>query len=328
MRRAVALFSGGLDSTLAVRILQEQGFEVEALNVRTVFECCKARAAKAASDLGVRLTVLSVSDDYLDVIRRPVHGYGKGVNACIDCRIYMCRMAKKYMDEAGACVVVTGEVLGQRPMSQLRWQVKVIEREAGLEGRLLRPLSAKLFAPTIPEREGLIDRSRLYGFHGRGRKGLIALGRRLGVKELPQPSTGCALTEVTFAPRVRDLMQFCPSATRWDFELLNVGRHMRCDSRTKVVVGRNEEENALLQGFFAEPGAPEPALLHPENFPGPDVLVVGNVSRETIEFGGALILRFSKRFDPENAQVRLAQRGLSKVLKVRETEVATQALPL
>jgi len=328
MRRAVALFSGGLDSTLAVRILQDQGFEVEALNVRTVFECCKARAAKAAADLGIRLTVLSVSDDYLDVIRRPVYGYGKGVNACVDCRIYMCRMAKACMDEAGACVVVTGEVLGQRSMSQLRWQVEVIERESGLEGRLLRPLSAKLLAPTIPEREGLIDRSRLYDFNGRGRKELIALGRRLSVKDLPQPSTGCALTEVTFAPRVRDLIEFHPSATRWDFELLNVGRHIRLDARTKAVVGRNEEENALLRGFFAEPGAPEPAMLHPENFPGPDVLVIGNVSRETIEFGGALLLRFSKRFDPENAQVRLARLTSSEVLRIRQTEAAALALLL
>ena len=257
---------------LAVRILQRQGFEVDALNVRTFFHDGEVRAAKAAAELGVRLTVRSVADDYLEVIRKPSHGYGKGVNPCIDCRIYMCKMAQTLMDQLRACVVVTGEVLGQRPMSQRRWQVEVIERESGLEGRLLRPLSAKLLPPTIPERERLVDRETLYDFNGRGRKRLIALAGQLGIKQIPQPSTGCALTEVTFAPRVRDLMKSHPDATRWDFELLNVGRHVRIDEQRKAVVGRNAKENALLEGLFQRADAPEAAFLHPENFLGPDVV--------------------------------------------------------
>ncbi|HUT91603.1 MAG TPA: hypothetical protein VMY37_19045 [Thermoguttaceae bacterium] len=326
MPRAVVLLSGGLDSMLAVRILQEQGFEVDALNVRTIFECCKARAAKAAAELGVRLTILSVADDYLDVIRKPTYGYGKGVNPCVDCRLYMCRMAKAYMEEVEACVVVSGEVLGQRPMSQRRWQVEVIERKSGLEGRLLRPLSAKLLPPTIPEREGLIDREKLYAFNGRGRRELIALARRLSIKEIPQPSTGCPLTQVTFAPRVRDLMQFDPVATRWDFELLNAARHVRFDEHTKVVVGRNEEENAVLGDFFRRPDAPSPALLHPESFLGPDVLVVGRVTDEAIEFAGGLILRYARRFVPDDARVRVTHWGSSRVIQARESE-ATRAAP-
>ena len=327
MPRAVVLFSGGLDSTLAVRILQQQGFEVEALNIRTIFECCKARAAKAAADLDVRLTVLSVADDYLDVIRNPVHGYGKGVNACIDCRIHMCKMAKTFMEQVGACVVVTGEVLGQRPMSQRRWQVELIERKSGLEGRLLRPLSAKLLPPTVPERDGLIDRDRLYGFNGSSRKALIALGRQLGLRDIPQPSTGCALTEVTFAPRVRDLIKSHPTATRWDFELLNVGRHVRFDAKTKAVAGRNERENSLLRGFFQRADAPEPALLQPENFRGPYVIVVGNVRREAIELAAGFLLRFARRRDPKEAQVRLTYRGSSQVVEIRGAEM-TAPVPL
>ena len=325
MPRAVALFSGGLDSTLAVRILQEQGFQVDALNIRTVFECCKARAAQAAVDLGVRLTVLSVGDDYLDVIREPTYGYGKGVNPCVDCRIYMCRMAKRFMEEVDACLVATGEVLGQRPMSQRRWQVEVIERKSGLEGRLLRPLSAKLLPPTIPEREGLVEREKLYDFNGRGRRQLIALARQLGIKEIPQPSPGCPLTQVTFAPRVRDLMKFHPLATRWEFELLNLGRHVRLDDRAKAVVGRNAEENALMRELFQRVRAPGAALLHPENFLGPDVVLVGRVTDETLEFAGALTLRFTRRFDPEDAQVRVTRLGSERVVRVRQSDSAGSA---
>ena len=256
MPRAVVLFSGGLDSMLSLRILQEQGLEVEALNVRTIYACCRATAAQTAVAMGARLTVLSVGDDYLDVIRNPLYGYGKGVNPCIDCRIYMCRMAKQFMQEVGACVVATGEILGQRPMSQKRDHLRVIARRSGLEGRLLRPLSAKLLEPTVTEREGSIDRQRLYDFNGRGRKRLIELAHLLGVPQIPSPSTGCALTEPLFAPRVRDLMQHDPLAVRWDFELLSYGRHLRFDVQTKVVIGRNASENAALRSFALREDAP------------------------------------------------------------------------
>jgi len=312
---------------LAVRILQEQGIEVDALNVRTLFECCEARAAKAAADLGVRLTVLSVADDYLDVIRRPTYGYGKAVNPCVDCRLYLCRMAKTHMEEVGACVVASGEVLGQRPMSQQRWQVEAIERESGLEGRLLRPLSAKLLPPTIPEREGLIDRAKLYAFNGRGRRELVDLANRLGLREIPQPSTGCPLTQVTFAPRVRDLIEFDPGATRWDLELLSVARHFRFDEHTKAVVGRNQEENAVLGQFFRRSDARSAALLHPESFLGPDVLVVGRVTDEAIGLAAGLILRYARRFDPDDARVQVTHSGSSRVVQARESEAA-RAAPL
>ena len=313
---------------LAVRIVQQQGFEVDAFHIRTIFECCKTRAARAAVDLGVRLTVLSVADDYIDVIRRPAHGYGKGVNPCVDCRIYMCKMAKRFMEQVDACAVVTGEVLGQRPMSQKRRDLSAVAAESGLDGRLLRPLSAMLLPPTIPENEGLINREKLYAFTGRGRRSLIGLARQLGIREIPQPSTGCALTEVTFAPRVRDLIRFHHDATRGDFELLNVGRHVRIDQHTKVVLGRNETENLLLRRLFQPEEVPNTALLHPENFLGPDLLVVGRVTAEAIEFAAALILRYSKRFDPEDAQVQVTQSGTTRRIRARPEEATWAAKPL
>ena len=321
MPRAVALFSGGLDSTLAVRILQEQGFEVDALNVQTTFECCKVPAARAAAELGVRQTVLQVGEDYLDLIRSPRHGYGRAVNPCVDCRIHMAKMARQMMENLGACVVITGEILGQRPMSQKRCDLEVVARESGLEGRLLRPLSAKRLAPTIPEREGLVDRSRLYAFVGRGRTKLMALARQLGIRTLPQPSTGCALTEESFAPRVRDLMRFDPAATTWDFELLNIGRHIRLDAATKAVIGRNAEENAALRSFAAREDASESAQIEPESFIGPGVLLVGEPREPSLRLAGALMLRYTRRLEPKGkAMVRVTHDRQSRVLPIEPGE--------
>ena len=319
-RKAVALFSGGLDSMLAIRILQEQGFEVEALNIRTIFDCCKVPAAQAATDLGVRVTVLSVGDDYLDVLRHPRHGYGKAFNPCVDCRGYMGRMARQLMEEIGACVVITGELLGQRPNSQKRPQLDIVAREAGLRGRLLRPLSAKLLPPTIPETEGLIDREKLYDFTGRSRKPLIELAEELGITEIPTPSPGCALTEKTFAPRVKDLLDRQPHASRWDFELLSTGRHFRCRAETKIIIGRDERENAMLQAFFRRRDASVAAFVEPDNFIGPVGLIVGCPDEEAIGLAGALLVRYTRQCDPENAFVRVFAAEEEHVFQARLSE--------
>ncbi len=290
---------------LSIRILQRQGFDVEALNVRTIYSCCQATAAQTAAALGARLTVIPVGDDYLDVIRNPRYGYGRGVNPCIDCRIHMCRMARQFMEEVGACVVVTGEVAGQRPASQKKHQLDIIARRSGLQGRLLRPLSARLLPPTVVELEGIVDREKLYAFNGRGRRPLIELASALGIPELPSPSTGCALTEPLFAPRVRDLMQYHPDATRWDFELLNHGRHLRFDRQTKIAVGRNAGDNAALRMMAAREDAPESALLVPKDFRGPDALVAGEISPPALQFAGSLMLRYARRDDPAYVRVSI-----------------------
>lgn len=292
-RRCIVLFSGGLDSMLAVRILQEQGVEVEAVNFKTVFTCCQDQAGQAAHRLGVKLTVVGQDDDYLDLVRRPRWGYGRGANPCVDCRIYMFDRALRYMERLGGDFLASGEVLGQRPMSQKRRDLDVIAYHSRSEELLLRPLSAKLLPPTKPEREGWVDRRRLYGIQGRSRKQLIALAKQFGIDEIPNPSTGCALTEKAFSRKVFDLIEFDDAAARWDFDLLKTGRHFRMDGLTKIVVGRSAEENAALRYLHESPDARSEALLQPNGFPGPTVLVIGRASDSAVDFAVGMIVRYS-----------------------------------
>jgi tRNA-uridine 2-sulfurtransferase len=298
--RAVALLSGGLDSMLAIRLLQEQGVEVEALNFRTTFTCCQDQAAEAAAELGVRLSVVAEQDEYLEIVRNPRHGYGRGANPCIDCRIYMFRLAGQWMRETGAAMVISGEVVGQRMMSQKKRDLALVAHRARLDDRLLRPLSAKLLPVTTPECEKLVDREKLFGFSGRGRGPLIALARELGLKRIPQPSNGCALTEPGFATKVHDLLGSDPAADRWQFELLKIGRHVRFDGATKVVLGRRAEENEQLVHQFeryTSPCGQAIALLTPDDFLGPSALIVGHVTEATLDFAGGQILKHSRLVD-------------------------------
>ena len=294
--RAVVLLSGGLDSILAIRILQLQDIEVEALNFRTTFVCCQDSAAQAAHRLGVRLSVIGEEDEYLDVIRKPEFGYGRGANPCVDCRIFMFQRARKFMEDIGASLVASGEVLGQRPNSQKRRNLLTIADRSGLKDYLLRPLSAKLLPETLAERQGLVDRGRLYDFVGRSRKGLIQLARdfQLSDLDMPSPSTGCLLTEPAFAPRVFDLLELNPKNSAWDFELLKVGRQIRFDNQTKVVIGRREAENMTIETLSRRADARTCALMIPDNFTGPSVLVVGDPSESALWFAGGLLARFSK----------------------------------
>jgi hypothetical protein len=204
------------------------------------------------------------------------------------------------MQEVGASVVVSGEVLGQRPASQKRRDLYAIAHHSGLEDRLLRPLSAKRLPPTLAEINGEVDRSQLYDFSGRSRKGLIALARQFGFEdhELPSPSTGCMLTETTFAPRVFDLLDFDSQTTPWDFELLKIGRHLRLGQSTKAVVGRRQAENAALLYFADRSDNRASAVLQPCNFPGPVTLLVGPINEELLDMGSGLIVRFSNSSCP------------------------------
>ena len=304
-RRCVVLLSGGLDSMLAIRIMQEQGIDVEALNFKTVFTCCQDQSAQKARDLGVRLTVVGQDDDYLDLVKEPRFGRGKGANPCVDCRIYMFEKAKRFMHQIGADFIVSGEVAGQRPMSQKRRDLDRIAYHSDLEDLLLRPLSAKLLRPTLPEREGWVDREKLYAFEGRGRKRLIALAKKYGLKDIPSPSTGCSLTEPKFAKKVFDLIAAPGESRRWDFELLKIGRHFRFDSHTKVVLGRDEAENERLLYAHRLPDAASTAALVAENFLGPQALLIGPRTDAAIEFAASLMLRYSRDYDPANALVRV-----------------------
>lgn len=289
-KQCVALISGGLDSALAAKLMLEQGIEVHGLYLSMSWGCCeKEKAASCARQLGIPLMVLGVGDAYLDVIRSPKYGYGSGMNPCVDCRIYMFRIAKRYMEELGAGFVVTGEVLGQRPMSQMRRSLSIIEADSGLEGLLLRPLSAQLLEPTLPELQGVVDRARLLRIAGRSRQEQMALAAAEGVTEHSTPAGGCLLTDEHFAKKAKDLFAHEQRPTTKDMELLTIGRHFRIGPATKIILGRNEVENLMLEGH-SQTGY---SCIRPK-FPGPAALVAGEWGDEACQTAVSLILQHTK----------------------------------
>tara|TARA_A100001037_G_scaffold77203_1_gene69215 strand:+ start:919 stop:1938 length:1020 start_codon:yes stop_codon:yes gene_type:complete len=317
MTRCIALLSGGLDSMLAIRIMQEQGIEVEALNFKTMFTCCQDLSAQVARDLGVNLTIIGQEDDYLDLVRNPEYGYGKGANPCVDCRIYMFERAKKFMHQVDAQFIISGEVVGQRPMSQKRSDLDTISYQSGLEDLLLRPLSAKLLPPTKPEREGLVDREKLYGVQGRSRKFLIELAHKYNLKDIPTPSTGCSLTEPEFGRKVHDLIQIQVDDKPWDYDALNVGRHFRWNENTKVILGRDHQENLKLEYMHKMEDATSSALIEPLSFKGPTALVTGPANEDSISYALGLVYRYGSTLEDEPNTVRVdAETGSQEMVAV------------
>ncbi|QSV46880.1 hypothetical protein [Geobacter benzoatilyticus] len=318
-RKALALLSGGLDSTLAVKVMLEQGIEVEALNFTSPFcTCtgknagCKSEAIRVAEEFGIPIKVMHKGVEYLELVRNPKHGYGKGMNPCIDCRIFLLRKAKEYLAESGADFVITGEVLGQRPMSQRRHTLDIIERESGLAGRLLRPLSAKHFEPTIPEQEGWVDREKLLSIQGRSRKEQMQLAEDLDVKNYPCPAGGCLLTEVSFVSKVRDVFDHSDQLNLRDFRLLKVARHFRVAPRTKALIGRNETENELLFRNI-QPG--EAALRWIEGS-SPLGVVMGTVDDALLETSAKLLLRYTRAEAGTECRVKVEIDGSERVIVV------------
>lgn len=327
-RKCVALLSGGLDSMLAARLMQEQHIEVEAVTFRMIYSGDDDRALRAADFLQVPLHVFPPHDDFLGVIRQPRFGYGKGANPCVDCRIYMLQRAAAFAEEVGSDFVISGEVLGQRLMSQKRRDFAAVAYHSGLGELLLRPLCAKLLPPTRPERVGWVDRQQLYGFHGRGRKGLIRLARRLGFPFIPPRLSGCPLTEPRFSRNVLDLLEFDPNARAWDFELLRVGRHYRLDPQTKVVVGRRQAENEELERLHECHEAGTSALLVPNNFVGPAALLVGPPLPSSVAFAAGLVGRHARQCDPRTASIRVFARDAEYLVGVEVSEAVEQAQTL
>lgn len=296
-KKAIALLSGGLDSTLAVKMMIDQGIEVTAIHFTSPFcNCtprkagCRHQALKVAQEFGILVRVIQKGLEYMKMVQNPRHGYGRGMNPCIDCRIYMLKKAKEMLADSGASFVITGEVLGQRPMSQHRAAIRKIEKESGLEGRILRPLSAQHFPPTIPELAGIVDRQKLLSFSGRSRKPQIDLARRLGVKDYPCPAGGCLLTDRIIASRVRDLFTHIPDYDMTDLHLLKIGRHFRLDPGLKIILGRNQVENEQIQAM-AGPGS---VLFKPFDFRGPTCLAQGSLDTQTEGMIGEIIARYSQ----------------------------------
>ncbi len=301
MVKAVALLSGGVDSMLAIAIVKEQGVKIEAVHFQTMFGCCKDDARQAAYQLGVPCTLLKVGDDYLKMVENPKYGYGRGVNPCVDCRSYMFVLGKKFMEQVGADFLISGEVLDQRPMSQKKIDFQRIETDCGLEGKILRPLSAQRLAPTEAEEKGWVDRSRLFNIHGRSRKLIFDLARKYGIEEPPSPSAGCALTSPAFAKKVRDVFDHHPDYSRWEFEILRMGRHFRLDDTTKLVIARNENQNAYLEALHPE----GTFLLTCRNFGGPHALLIGADREKNLALAGSIILRYAQKPFPETCEIQV-----------------------
>ncbi len=289
--KALALLSGGLDSTLAARLLQEQGLDIVAVNFTSPFCLCGkggCGAVNVAKQLKIPLMVINVGEDYLKMLRNPKHGYGRNMNPCIDCRIFIFKKAKEYAEEIGAFFIFTGEVLNERPMSQHLNALEVIEREAGLEGKVLRPLSARLLPKTEAEEKGWVNREKLLDIRGRSRKRQMTLAGELGVKDYPCPAGGCLLTYKEFAAKLRDLFEHKKKVGVKDVNLLKIGRHFRL-GKNKIIVGRNKAENEQLQrmrgrsdNWFEVPDCGSPTTL-----------LQGPKTKEAVRKAAALTLRYS-----------------------------------
>jgi len=309
--KALALVSGGLDSVLAAKLMLEQDIEVVGVSFESPFFTAEA-AADSCRELGIELLVIDVGDDLLDVIGAPKHGFGRYVNPCIDCHALMVRRAGERMKEKGASFVVTGEVVGQRPKSQMRFGLEAVEREAGLQGLLLRPLSARLLAPTIPETEGWVDRERLLGLHGRTRKPQIELAERFGITTYASPAGGCLLTDENYARVFRDLRdhgRMSVPAVR----MLSVGRQFRLSEEAKLSVGRNHSENEAL--FRLKPD--EDLLLKALDHKGPVAVLAGSPGGEETEVAARIVARYSDAPRDEVVRVQMwNERTEPRVLEV------------
>jgi len=330
-RKAVALVSGGLDSMLAARVLLEQGVVVEGINFFTGF-CVEGHthairndrrerprrnnALWVAEQLGIRLHIIDVIEDYKDVVLNPRHGYGQHLNPCLDCKSFMVSRARQWMEDNGFDFVVTGEVLGQRPKSQRRDTFPVVARESGAFDRLLRPLSAKLLPPTLPEREGWVDRERLHDFSGRSRKPQIELARHFGFQDWAQPAGGCCfLTDGNYATKLRDLWE-ARGERRYELDdimLLKVGRHLRPRSHFKLIVARDSGETKFLSGYRKRFTS-----LNSTSHPGPLVLVDGEPDEDDLTLAARVTARFSQGREAErvDVEVRSCDGGL-RTLRVR-----------
>lgn len=313
--KAVSLFSGGLDSILATELVRRQGIEVIAYNLKTPFGTAKkdgkSEAQQGAEQLKVPLVVQSFDKEYINMLRKPKHGYGKNINPCVDCKIFILKQAKKYAKEVGADFLFTGEVLGERPMSQHGQALKTIEKESGLEGKLLRPLSAKLLSETEAEKKGLIDRNKLLCISGRGRKPQMELAKEYGITVYPSPAGGCLLTCEEYAKKLSDLFEYKKRISVADVELLRFGRHFRVN-KNKFIVGRNYAENTYLQAHKAKGDY----YFELQDIVGPTTLLQGPKTKAAIETAAKLTAVYSDAKTSE-AKVKYGKANLNRALTVK-----------
>jgi len=316
--KAVALISGGLDSMLATRLMLDQGVHVEGINFYTGFcveghthairnhdkdKLKRNNALWVAEQLGIKLHIVDVIEEYKDVVINPKHGYGANLNPCLDCKGFMVRKAHEWMQQNDFDFIITGEVIGQRPKSQRKHTMPIIAEESGANDRLLRPLCAKLLPPTLPENEGWVDREKLLDFSGRNRKPQIALAKNMGFEQYAQPAGGCCfLTDAQYSNKLADLWQF-RGERRYDLDdimLLKVGRHLRPKNHFKLIIARDDGENNFLLGYRKQ-------FLHmqADSHGGPLVLIDGAADEQDLELAARLTARFGQGRDAAEVDIQM-----------------------
>lgn len=326
--RALALYSGGLDSILACRVVMNQGIEVKAIHFITPFFGYDKKGREdeveeyAIKQYGIKLEVVDVSHEFLEIVKHPQYGYGRNFNPCLDCKIFLISKAGGYLEKEGASFLITGEVLGQRPMSQRHDTLRIIERDSGTEGILLRPLSAKHLKPTIPEEQGWLDRGKLLDFKGRGRKPQMMLAEHLGIKEYPTPAGGCLLTDTHLSVRIRWLFDSRTDVGVEDVLLTKVGRHFALAGGTLLVVGRLEEENKRI----AQLSRRGDILLELSEKPGPLGLLRGPCSSEILKTAASITVRYSKAREEKQVKVTYREEGNCLTQVINVDPISEQAL--
>lgn len=294
---------------LASEVIRAQGIEVLGLFFETPFFTSK-KALKSAAQLKLPLRVVDITAAHLEMVKNPRHGYGENMNPCIDCHALMIRRAGEIMQEEGARFIITGEVLGQRPMSQNRKAMEIVLEESGVSGLLLRPLSAKHLPMTVPEKEGWVSREKLLDWRGRSRKPQMALARELGITDYPSPAGGCLLTDTIFSRRLKDLLSAEPVCEVRELELLKLGRHFRITPELRVIVGRNKKENQAIQAL----SGPRDILFKTLTIPGPTVLALGKSSAESEALAAAITVSYSDAGENRAVEVSVSGDGRDKVL--------------
>ena len=321
-KKVVALLSGGLDSQLAIKMMQEQGFDVSAVAIKTPFcdfDCgrgCGFEIRERADDLDVNLKTVYLGDEYIEMLKHPKHGIGAGFNPCIDCRSMMFDAAKKHMEEIGAEFIISGEVLGQRPMSQHAPALRTIENESDLVGKIVRPLSAALLPETDPEKDGLIKRENLGMIRGRTRRGQLDMAKKYGIENPPNAGGGCLLTEPHFGIKAKDLFSHTKNPTINDIDLLKIGRHFRLDEETKFIVGRNKDENEMIKAI----SLPGDILLEAKDFVGPVSILRGSNAKQHLKFASSITLRYSDAPNNEQAIVSIRDNDLVEEIASQSAE--------
>ncbi|MDH4028664.1 MAG: 7-cyano-7-deazaguanine synthase [Nitrospirota bacterium] len=310
MPKAIALYSGGLDSTLAILVMQRQGVEVTAVTFMNHFGCeigdkssCSKDPFAASVKFGFQVKLAHLSDKFLEIVKNPKHGHGRNMNPCVDCRILMLKEAKEFMKIMGADFLITGEVVGQRPMSQRKDCFPMIDKAADVKGIVVRPLCGRILPATIAEETGLIKRELMYDFNGRTRKPQMALAEELGLTEYPAPAGGCLLTEPNYSYKLRELLDHIKDPDYKDINFLRAGRHFRFSGDCKIIVGRNQDDNNAIRSLITA----DDYIFKVEGAGSPTVTILGNASDEAIALAASLCARYSDAKDRPEVKVAVTR---------------------